>query len=114
MPFNDYPQYLRDILNSAGNIRDFRAGMNVDQIRLDRKTEAAVERELQIIAEAAARMADQGPALCPGVDLACDPCFRQHLASCLRSLGSGGPAHHSGRRFACLPSICKSRPRWLA
>lgn len=65
MPFSDYPQYLRDILERIQNIRVFRAGMTMDQIRSDRKTEAAIERELQIITEAAARLGDQAAVLCP-------------------------------------------------
>lgn len=36
----------------------FRAGMTIEQIRLDRKTEAAIERELQIITEAAAHLGE--------------------------------------------------------
>lgn len=68
MPFNDHPQYFRDILTCVGNIRNFRIGMTVEQVRADRKTEAAVERELQIIAEAAARLGKAAPTLCPEAD----------------------------------------------
>lgn len=68
MPFSDYPQYLRDILNCIANIREFRAGLTLEQIRSDRKTEAAIERELQIITEAAARLGKQAPVLCPNAD----------------------------------------------
>lgn len=35
---------------------------------LDRKTQAAVERELQIITEAAYRLAEHAPILCPEID----------------------------------------------
>ena len=68
MPFKDHPQYLRDIHNCIANIRSFREGMTLDQVRSDRKTEAAIERELQIVTEAAARLGDMAPTLCPGAD----------------------------------------------
>lgn len=42
--------------------------MTVEEIRSDRKTEAAIERELQIITEAAARLGTQGALLCPDVN----------------------------------------------
>lgn len=63
-----YPDYLQDILTCIENIRSFRAGMSIEQIRCDRKTEAAVERELQIITEAGFRLGDQADILCPGAD----------------------------------------------
>ena len=65
MPFDNYPQYLRDILERIENIRDFRGGMTIQEIQSDRKTEAAIERELQIITEAAARLGNQAQVLCP-------------------------------------------------
>lgn len=68
MPFRDYPQYLRDILNSISNIETFTQGMTLDQVLADRKTEAAVERELQIVTEAAIRLGDKAVELCPGPD----------------------------------------------
>ena len=68
MPFDNYPQYLRDILQCIKNIESFITGMTVDEIRSDRKTEAAVERELGIVAEAGARLGRQAEILCPGPD----------------------------------------------
>ncbi len=68
VPFEDHPQYFRQILTSIANIRHFRGGMTVEEIRSDRKTEAAIERELQIITEAAARLGTQGALLCPDVN----------------------------------------------
>ena len=79
MRFDDYPQYLRDILNCIVNIRKFRPGMTIEQVHLDRKTEAAVERELQIITEAAIRLDDQADRLCPGPDWRAIRGFGNHL-----------------------------------
>ncbi len=68
MPYRDYPKYLRDIAESIAHIRSFLGGMTEAQMRADRKTEAAVERELQIITEAAQRLGDQAEVYCPGPD----------------------------------------------
>ncbi len=68
MPFRDYPEYLRDIADSISNIENFIGEMSLEQVRADRKTEAAVERELQIITEAAARLGTKAEEFCPGQD----------------------------------------------
>ena len=48
-------------------IERFTLGMDFEAYREDLKTMAAVERKLLLISEAAVRLGDQGPALCPGL-----------------------------------------------
>src|SRR5580698_2836742 len=48
-------------------IERFTLGMDFDAYREDFKTMAAVERKLLLISEAAVRLGEQGPALCPGL-----------------------------------------------
>jgi uncharacterized protein with HEPN domain len=47
------------------SIEEFTSGMDAEGFRSDAKTVAAVERKLLVISEAAIRLGDQGPALCP-------------------------------------------------
>lgn len=68
MPFRDAEQHLRDILESINNIDTFLGDMDFDVYRGDVKTKSAVERQMQIITEAAIRLGDDGDRLCPGVD----------------------------------------------
>ena len=68
MPFRDVQSHLRDILESINNIELFVGNMEFDAYRDDRKTKSAVERELQIITEAAVRLGDEAETLCPGQD----------------------------------------------
>ena len=68
MPFRDAEQHLRDILESINNIDTFISNMSFDAYRGDLKTKSAVERQLQIITEAAVRLGEDGDRLCPGVD----------------------------------------------
>ena len=65
MPFRGTRTHLEDILEAAGLVELFLGTMNFAEYQQDRKTQAAVERELQIIAEAAYRLGDQGEMLCP-------------------------------------------------
>jgi uncharacterized protein with HEPN domain len=67
LPFRDAEQHLRDILESINNIDTFLGDMDFDGYRGDQKTKSAVERQMQIITEAAIRLGD-GDRLCPGVD----------------------------------------------
>ena len=68
MPFRDAEQHLRDILESINNIDTFLGDMDFDAYRGDLKAKSAVERQLQIITEAAVRLGEDGDRLCPGVD----------------------------------------------
>ena len=65
MPFRDPVDGLRDICDAIDMIERFTEGMDFEAFREDSKTVAAVERKLLVISEAAIRLGDQGPALCP-------------------------------------------------
>jgi uncharacterized protein with HEPN domain len=67
MPFEDARSHLEDILESIGFIEMFVSGMNFEAYSLDDKTQAAVERKMLIISEAAIRLKDEAEVLCPGI-----------------------------------------------
>jgi len=50
--------YLWDMLDAACTVRDFVAGVTVNQYMQDRKLQLAVERAVEIIGEAARRVSD--------------------------------------------------------
>jgi uncharacterized protein with HEPN domain len=68
LPSRDAQSHLQDILDSVNNIELFVGNLDFDAYRIDRKTKSAVERELQIITEAATRLGDAAEILCPGQD----------------------------------------------
>src|SRR5271170_8115946 len=68
VPFRNAKSHLEDILQSIDHIDDFLTGLDFEGYREDRKTRSAVERELQIITEAAIRLGDEAETLCPGQD----------------------------------------------
>ena len=68
MSFRDARRHLRDVLESINNIEAFLGNMDFDVYRGDLKTKSAVERQMQIITEAAVRLGEDGERLCPGVD----------------------------------------------
>jgi uncharacterized protein with HEPN domain len=67
MPFEDARSSLEDILDSIRLIQQFVRGMDLEAYRRDEKTQAAVERKLLIVSEAAIRMKEGAEALCPGI-----------------------------------------------
>ncbi len=67
MPFREPGLALRDIADAILRIEEFVEGMDFEAFRQDARTVAAVERKLLVIAEAAVRLGEQGPALCPGI-----------------------------------------------
>jgi uncharacterized protein with HEPN domain len=67
MPFEDAKSHLGDILQSILLIEQFVMGMDFVAYSLDDKTQAAVERKMLIISEAAIRLKDEAEVLCPGV-----------------------------------------------
>jgi uncharacterized protein with HEPN domain len=67
LPFREPTLSLRDISEAISMIERFTLGMNFDAYREDLKTMAAVERKLLLISEAAVRLGEEGPALCPGL-----------------------------------------------
>jgi uncharacterized protein with HEPN domain len=66
--FRDAYTHLSDIAESVNNIDGFLGDMDFEMYQNDRKTKSAVERELQIITEAAVRLGDDGDKLAPGPD----------------------------------------------
>jgi len=67
MPFEDARSHLQDILDSIRAIQRFIHGMSLDAYEKDEKTQAAVERKMLVISEAAVRLRDQAETLCPEV-----------------------------------------------
>jgi uncharacterized protein with HEPN domain len=57
--------HFRDILESIANIETFIGDLDFEAYKEDLKTKSAVERQLQIVAEAAYRLGDEAPTLCP-------------------------------------------------
>lgn len=65
MPFRGAKLHFRDMLHAIALVEEFISGMTEAQYHEDAKTRAAVERELQIIAEAAYRLTPENETLCP-------------------------------------------------
>ena len=60
--------HLRDMLKAIHLIEQFTLGMDFDAYVSDFKTQSAVERQLQIVTEAAYRLKPEDEHLCPGPD----------------------------------------------
>jgi uncharacterized protein with HEPN domain len=65
LSFKNPVQSLPDIVDAITRIEEFTSGMDFAGFRSDTKTVAAGERKLLVISEAAIRLGDRGPALCP-------------------------------------------------
>jgi uncharacterized protein with HEPN domain len=68
LPFRNNETHLRDILEGIEHVDSFLAGMSLAAYKADIKTKSAVERQLQIITEAAKRLGDDAETLSPGPD----------------------------------------------
>jgi len=66
LPSDKPARRLEDIIENAEAIRRYTAGMDVAAFSKDPKTYDAVERCLERIAEAAAKLGDLAPVLVPG------------------------------------------------
>lgn len=55
----DYRVYLDDILEAAGRIREYTAGLSLEELRQDTKTLDAVIRNLEVIGEAVKRLPEE-------------------------------------------------------
>jgi uncharacterized protein with HEPN domain len=66
-PFDESKLPLTDILESIRSIDRFVQGTDFDTFSTDERTQAAVERKLLIISEAAIRLKDAVEKLCPTV-----------------------------------------------
>ncbi len=67
MPFEDAKLCLGDIFESVRLIEQFVSGMDLEAYLADERTQAAVERKMLIISEAAFRLKDDAEILCPTV-----------------------------------------------
>jgi uncharacterized protein with HEPN domain len=68
MSFRGPELHFADILRAIALVEDFVGDMTEADYSKDSKTRAAVERELQIITEAAFRLRPEDETLCPGPD----------------------------------------------
>ncbi len=68
MPFRENSTHLRDIMGGIEYIEAFVADMDLDAYRADVLRRSAVERQLQIITEAAKRLGEDAYVLCPDED----------------------------------------------
>ena len=68
MPFSEVRGHLLDIRESIDNIEDFLKQVDFESYCVDVKTKSAVERQMQIISEAAIWLKDDGEKLCPEID----------------------------------------------
>jgi uncharacterized protein with HEPN domain len=60
--------HFDDILKSIDLIDSFLEGMDFETYRDDLKTRSAVERQMQILTEAAIRLGDEAEIICSGPD----------------------------------------------
>jgi uncharacterized protein with HEPN domain len=67
LPFDDPRQHLDDIRDSILLIEQFVHGMELNDYLRDLKTQAAVERKMLVISEAAIRLGDDAEHLYPGL-----------------------------------------------
>jgi uncharacterized protein with HEPN domain len=68
LPFRDDTTHLRDILGAIDHIDAFLIGMTFESYQNDLKTRSAVERQMQILTEAAIRLGDNAETIAPGAD----------------------------------------------
>jgi uncharacterized protein with HEPN domain len=67
LPFRDPLSSLCDIYEAIESIERFVEGMDFSVFQADEKTNAAVERKLLVLSEAARRLGDDAEKLCPGI-----------------------------------------------
>jgi uncharacterized protein with HEPN domain len=67
LPFRDPLSSLRDIYEAIESIERFIRGMDFSVFKADEKTNAAVERKLLLLSEAARRLGDDAEKLCPSI-----------------------------------------------
>ena len=66
MPFRDKTRHLRDILEAIDLIELFLDGLTFESYQTDLKTKSAVERQMQIMTEAAIRLGRDAEQIAPG------------------------------------------------
>jgi uncharacterized protein with HEPN domain len=67
LPFRDPLSSLRDVYEAIESIERFVLGMDFSAFEADEKTNAAVERKLLVLSEAARRLGDDADKLCPSI-----------------------------------------------
>jgi uncharacterized protein with HEPN domain len=67
LPFRDPLSSLRDIYEAIESIERFVRGTDFSVFQADEKTNAAVERKLLVLSEAARRLGDDAEKLCPSI-----------------------------------------------
>jgi uncharacterized protein with HEPN domain len=67
LPFRDNPTHFRDILDAIDHIDEFLNGIDFEAYQEDLKTKSAVERQMQIITEAAYRLDEDGETMAPAL-----------------------------------------------
>jgi uncharacterized protein with HEPN domain len=67
LPFRDSLSSLRDIYEAIESIERFILGMDFSVFKADEKTNAAMERKLLLLSEAARRLGDDSEKLCPSI-----------------------------------------------
>ncbi len=68
MRFRDNSRHLRDILEAIDLIELFLRDMTFESYQTDLKTKSAVERQIQIMTEAAIRLGEDAEQVAPGPD----------------------------------------------
>ena len=68
LPFRDTRTHWLDIQESIRLIEAFLAGHDFEKYRSDPLVKSAVERQMQIISEAAVRLGPKAEGKCPGLD----------------------------------------------
>jgi uncharacterized protein with HEPN domain len=68
VPSSDPVQRFHDILDNIARIERFTAGMELETFSEDEAKIFAVKHALLIISEAAAKLGELAPQLCPGID----------------------------------------------
>jgi uncharacterized protein with HEPN domain len=61
VPFRDTRRHLEDALEAIDKIDQFMGGLDLEAYREDEKTQAAIERKIQILTEAIIRLEDESP-----------------------------------------------------
>jgi uncharacterized protein with HEPN domain len=68
LSFSDNTKHLRDVLDAIDHIESFLEGMTFESYQTDLKTKSAVERQMQIMTEAAIRLGEDAETIAPGPD----------------------------------------------
>jgi uncharacterized protein with HEPN domain len=68
LPFRDNATHLRDILHAIDHIALFLDGVTFECYQKDLRTKSAVERQMQIMTEAAIRLGEDAQTIAPGPD----------------------------------------------